>query len=93
MNVDLLRMSLDIGVNFAFVLLMSISCHCKSCLVCVLSGLVAFKSLGWNALVKRGEYGLDEFDAYAFIEARRTHFCLVWFTLVGTISRIQRAKQ
>ena len=36
MNVDLVRMSWDIGINFAFVPLMSISYHCQSLLVCIL---------------------------------------------------------
>ena len=86
MNVDLVRLSWDIRINFAFVPLMSISCHCESFLVCVLCVFLAFKSLGWNGVVKRGEHGLLEFDAYAFIEARRTHFSWVWFKLVGNRS-------
>ena len=52
MNVDPVRMSLDIGINFAFVPLTSISCHCKSLLVCILYGFFAFKGLGWNEFVK-----------------------------------------
>ena len=60
MNVDLVSMSLDIGIHFAVVPVMSISYHCKSSLVCVVYGLFAFKGLGWNELVKPGE-GLQKF--------------------------------
>ena len=70
MNVDLVRMTWDIGINFAFVPLMSISYHCHSLLVCILYGFFAFKGLGWNELVKLGENLLVEFDAYAFNVAR-----------------------